>query len=129
MPGIGTERGNLQPAGDARFSCPGGKRSWRVMMHAFERLRVAAHDADGVHYCILPVKTGACGAFIQRAQVKFAVGGRLHLMPALAQAGGDVATDEAAAAEEEDVHGLLRGGRWQVPLAQVACGRSQRERR
>ena len=129
MPGIGTERGDLQPAGDACFSRPARERGRGVVMYGFERVCVAAHDADGVHHRLLPVQAGTRGAFIQRTQVECLVRGRLHLMATLAQAGGDVATKEAAAAEEEDVHGWLRGGRWQLPPAQAACGRSQRERR
>ena len=73
-------------------------------MHGLQSVRVAVHDADGVHHRILAVQQGAGGAFIQRAQVEFAVAWRLYLMPAGAQAGGEMATDEAAAAEEEDVH-------------------------
>jgi len=42
--------------------------------------------------------------FVRRARVEFAVAWRFYLMPAGARAGGEVATDEAAAAEEEDVH-------------------------
>jgi hypothetical protein len=81
------------------------------MMHGFESIRVAAHDANGVHHRVLPAQTGTRGALIQGAQVEFLMRGRLHLMPAGAQAGSKMAADKAAAAEEQDVHGLRRVGR------------------
>ena len=81
------------------------------MVHGFESIRVAAHDANGVHHRVLPAQTGTRRTLIKRAQVEFLMRGRLHLMTAGAQTGGKMAADKTAAAEEQDVHGLRRVGR------------------
>ena len=104
MGGIGAERGELHPTRHTRFHRPGSELRGRVMMHRFQRIRAAVHDADRVHHHILPGKERTDAGRVKRKKISLTVTRRGERMPTGAQHRRDAAADKTARAKKQNIH-------------------------
>ena len=107
MCGVCAEGGELQPAGNARFPRPCRQFGGGVVVDGFEQVAAAAHDADAVGDGIAAFQQRHGGGCFGVQQVEFAVRRGADLVSGFAQAEGEAAADKAAAAEQQDVHGVF----------------------